>query len=245
VITPRRTRLVRVPDLASFRQVILDRATEGTLADVRRRAIIVPSHAGAEQLRRTIEDHQLLAGPCALVLPSLLTRDDWRSALHDDLPRSQRGVDGFEREVLLQAAARSAIADGVRPPFTIRPGLITAMLGFYDGVRRHGRTVIDFERVAVTALERDTDTDRGAVRMLEQTRFLVATFRRYEALLAERALLDEHGLTTALLAAPVSRFSHVIVAVGDRAGDASGLWPSVRTSSTAYEVATHSGQRGA
>jgi RecB family exonuclease len=226
VITPRLTRLVRVPDLASIRRVIVDRATEGTLADIRRRAIIVPSHTGAEQLRRTIEDHQLRAGPCALVLPSLLTRDDWRSGLYDDLPRPQRGVDGFEREVLLQAAARAAIADGVRPPFTVRPGLITAMLGFYDGVRRHGRTVSDFERVALTALERDIDTDRGAVRMLEQTRFLVAAFRRYEALLADRGVLDEHGLTVAALAAPASRFSHVIVAVGDRAGDASGLWPS-------------------
>ena len=39
VIAPRATRLVRVPDLASFRQVILDRALEGTMADVRGRAI--------------------------------------------------------------------------------------------------------------------------------------------------------------------------------------------------------------
>ena len=226
MITPRLTRLVRVPDLASFRQVILDRATEGTLADIRRRAIIVPSHAGAEQLRRTIEDHQLLAGPCALVLPSLLTRDDWRAALHEGLPRPRSGVDGFEREVLLQAAARAATADGVRPPFTIRPGLITGMLDFYDGVRRHGRSVEDFERVAVTELESAVHSDRGAVRLLEQTRFLVAAFRRYESLLADRGLLDEHGLTSAVLAAPVSRFSHVIVAVGDRAGDPSGLWPS-------------------
>jgi hypothetical protein len=62
--------------------------------------------------------------------------------------------------------------------------------------------------------------------MLEQTRFLVAAFRRYEALITDRGLLDEHGLTAAVLAAPASRFSHVIVAVGDRAGDASGLWPT-------------------
>ena len=226
MIAPRATRLVRVPDLASFRQVILDRALEGTMTDVRGRAILVPSHAAAEQLRRTIEDHRLAAGSGALVLPSLLTRADWRAALHADLPRPLAAVDGFEREVLLQAAARAAIADGCPPPFTIRPGLITEMLGFYDGVRRHGRTVEDFERVAVTALEKDVDTDRGAVRMLEQTRFLVAAFRRYEARLADRGLLDEHGLGAAVLAAPSSRFTHVIVAVGDRAGDTSGLWPS-------------------
>lgn len=226
MIAPRATRLIRVPDLASFRQVILDRALEGTMADIRARAIIVPSHTAAEQLRRSIEDCRLAAGSGAVVLPSLLTRGDWRAALHAGLPRPLAAVDGFEREVLLQAAARAAVGDRCPPPFTIRPGLITEMLGFYDGVRRHGRTIADFERVAVTALERDLDTDRGAVRMLEQTRFLVAAFRRYEARLADRGLLDEHGLAAALLAAPSSRFTHVIVAVGDRAGDASGLWPS-------------------
>ena len=226
MIAPRVTRLLRVPDLASFRQVILDRATEGSVADIRRRAIVVPSHAAAEQLRRTIEDHQLTAAPSAAILPALLTREDWRAALHADLPRPVAGVDRFEREVLLQTAARMATAEGFPPPFTIRPGLITEMLGFYDGVRRHGRSVMDFERVAVTALEKDAETDSGAVRMLEQTRFLVAAFRRYEALLADRGLLDEHGLTAAVLAAPASRFTHLIVAVGDRAGDASGLWPS-------------------
>ena len=226
MIAPRLTRLVRVPDVASFRRVILERAVEGTLADIRRRAVIVPSHAAAEQLRRTIEDRRLQVGPGALVLPSLLTRDDWRAALHEDLPRQLGRVDRFEREVLLQAAARTAAAEGFQPPFAIRPGLVTEMLEFYDGVRRHGRTAADFERVALTALEKDIDTDRGAVRLLEQTRFLVAAFRRYEALLADRGLLDEHGLTAAVLAAPSSRFTQVVVAVGDRAGDGAGLWPS-------------------
>jgi RecB family exonuclease len=226
VIAPRLTRLVRVPDIASYRQALLDRATEGTVADIRRRAIILPSAAAAEQLRRTIEDHRLESGPGVLVLPSLLTRDGWRAALHDDLPRQPGRVDGFDREVLLHAAARAAAADGYPPPFTIRPGLVTAMLEFYDGVRRHGRSVADFERVAVAALERDIETDRGAARLLEQTRFLVAAYRRYESLLGERGLLDEHGLTSAALAAQSSRFAHVVVAVADRAGDGSGLWPS-------------------
>jgi RecB family exonuclease len=226
VIAPRLTRLVRVPDLASFRQALADRAADGTLADIRRRAIIVPSHAAAEQLRRTIEDAWLAAGPSAVVLPSLLTRDGWRAALHAALPGATQAVEAFEREVLLQAACRTAAACGAPPPFTIRPGLVTQMLAFYDGVRRHLRTVADFERVATSALERDADTDRGAVRMLEQTRFLAAAFRIYDAMLAERGLLDEHGLTAAALEAPSSPFSHVIVAVGDRAAEAGGLWPS-------------------
>ena len=226
MIAPRTTRLIRVPDLRSFRHAILDRATGGSLGDIRGRAIIVPSQAAAGQLRRTIEDTRLTAGPAAVVLPSLLTREDWRAALYAGLWGRVSAVDGFEREVLLLAASRDARAGGAAPPFTIRPGLITEMLGFYDAVRRHGRTVTDFERVAVTALERDVDTDRGAVRMLAQTRFLVAAFRRYEAMLADRGLLDEHGLTAAVLAAPASPFSHVVVAVGDRAGEAAGLWPS-------------------
>ena len=205
---------------------MVDRASEGRASDLRRRCVIVPSQAAAEQLRRTIEDARLGTGPAAVVLPWLLTRDGWRTALYEDLPRPLNAVSGFERDVLLQAAARAAAAGGCPPPFTIRPGLITEMLEFYDGVRRHGRTVADFERVAVAELERDVDTDRGAVRMLEQTRFLVAAFRGYEAMLADRGLADEHGLTAALLAAPSSRFAHVVVAVGDRAGDGAGLWPS-------------------
>ncbi len=226
MITPRLTRLVCAPDLASFREAILDRALEGTVADIRRRAIIVPSHAAAEQLRRTIEDRRLAAGPGAVVVPSMLTREDWRVALGNRLARAEARADAFEREVLLQASARAAIADGAPPPFTIRPGLISEMIGFYDAVRRHGRSVEDFERVAVTELESAVHSDRGAVRLLEQTRFLVAAYRRYESLLAERDLLDEHGLTSAILAAPASPFTHVIVAVGDRAGDTAGLWPS-------------------
>jgi RecB family exonuclease len=226
VIAPRVTRLIRVPDVASFRHVCVERALEGRAPDIRRRCLIVPSQAAAEQLRRTIEDERLRSGPAAVVLPWLLTRDGWRAALHEDLPRPLAALDSVERGVLLQAASRAAAAAGCPPPFTIRPGLVAEMLEFYDGVRRHGRTVADFERVAVAALERDLDTDRGAVRMLEQTRFLVAAFRRYEAMLADRGVLDEHGLTAALLAAPSSRFTHVIVGVGDRAGDEAGLWPS-------------------
>jgi len=226
VITPRLTCLVSAPDLASYREAILDRACEGTVGDIRGRAVIVPSRAAAEQLRRTIEDRRLGGGPGAVVLPSMLTREEWRAALHGSVPDAPIGANTFEREVLLQASARAAASGAAPPPFTIRPGLISEMLGFYDAIRRHGRSVADFERVAVAELESAVHADRGAVRMLEQTRFLVAAFRRYEALLAERGVLDEHGLTAAVLAAPSSPFSHVVVAVGDRAGDASGLWPS-------------------
>ncbi|MFO7693338.1 MAG: PD-(D/E)XK nuclease family protein [Vicinamibacterales bacterium] len=226
MITPRLTCLVSAPDLASYREAILERACEGSVGDIRGRAVIVPSRAAAEQLRRTIEDRRLGAGPGTVVLPWMLTREEWRTALYGSLPGPQNGANAFEREVLLQASARAAAAGGAPPPFTIRPGLISEMLAFYDAVRRHGRSVADFERVAVVELESAVHADRGAVRLLEQTRFLVAAFRRYEALLAEQGVLDEHGLTAAVVASASSRFTHVVVAVGDRAGDASGFWPS-------------------
>lgn len=226
MITPRDTRLVRAPDLASFRRAVLDLCRLGTVADVRRRAVIVPSRAAAEQIRRSLEDEALGSTPSALALPHLVTRDDWMALLHAGLTDAPAQASHLDREVLLRAAARAAIDGGTRPPFTLRPGLVAGMLAFYDGVRRHMRTVGDFERVAVEELERAVDSDRGAVRMLEQTRFLVAAFRGYESRLAGAAISDEHGLRRALLAAPSTRFSHVVLAVGDRAGDPAGLWPS-------------------
>jgi len=226
VITPRATRLVRAPDLVTFRRALLDLCLSGTIVDIRRRAVIVPSRAAGEQLRRSLEDEVLGATRQALALPHLVTRDDWIVLLQEGLADAQSQASRLEREVLLQTAARAAIDAGARPPFTLRPGLVAEMLDFYDGVRRHMRTVDDFERVAVEELERAVDSDRGAVRMLAQTRFLVAAFRGYEARLAEAASSDEHGLRLALLAAPSARVAHVVLAVGDRAGDPAGLWPA-------------------
>ena len=226
MITPRATRLVRVPDLATFRRALVDLCVPGTIVDIRRRAVIVPSRAAGEQLRRSLEDQVLGAVPNAAGVPHLVTRDDWIALLQEGLDGAAPQALRVEREVLLQSAARSAIDAGARPPFTLRPGLVAEMLDFYDGVRRHMRTVDDVERVAVEELERAVDSDRGAVRMLEQTRFLVAAFRGYEARLAGAALSDEHGLRLALLAAPSAPFAHVVLAVGDRAGDPAGLWPA-------------------
>jgi RecB family exonuclease len=238
VISPRATRLISVPDTATFRQALLDLSLPGTVADIRRRAVLVPSRAAAEQLRRSLEDHALErpasdggtfgngGGRRALAIPHLLTRDDWVVALEEALAPGVRKASALEREVLLRAAAGAAVAGGARPPFTLRPGLMGEMLRFYDGVRRHGRTVDDLERVAVDELEQAAASDRGAARLLDETRFLVAAFRGYESRLADAGLSDEHVLRRALIAAPSTAFSHIIVAVGDRAGDPSGLWPS-------------------
>jgi RecB family exonuclease len=226
VIAPRTTRLIRVPGAAAFRRAILGLGATGTVAEIRRRAVIVPSRAAAEQLRRSLEDEILGDAPGALAIPHLLTRDDWMAMLQDGLAADAPPASALEREVLLRAAARAAIDEGIRPPFTLRPGLVAGMLAFYDEIRRHRRGVDDFERLAVNRLEEAVESDRGAVRMLDQTRFLVAAFRGYETRLAESGLADEHVLRRALIDAPGTCFSHVVVAVGDRAGDASGLWPA-------------------
>lgn len=226
MITARATRLVRVPDAAAFRRTLLALASSGSVAEVRRRAVVVPSSAAADAFRRCLEDAVDAARPRALAIPHLLTRDGWMAALQDGLPAPARPASGLEREVLLRAAAHAAADAGAAPPFTLRPGLVAEMLAFYDAVRRHGRSVDDFERVAVGELERAADSDRGAARMLEQTRFLVTAFRGYEARLSESGAADEHTLRRALLDAAGTPFDHVVVGVGDRAGSASGLWPS-------------------
>ena len=62
---------------------------------------------------------------------------------------------------------------------------------------------------------------------MRQTQFLVAAFRRFERLSQETEGVDEHLLRQRLLSASPSRpWRHVVVAVGDRASDAHGLFPA-------------------
>src|SRR5262249_57161829 len=97
-------------------------------------------------------------------------------------------------EVMAHAAARGGAAGGAAPPFPLRPGLLAEVVRFYDQLRRQGQTVARFEALLVESLERDTDLDRGAARMLEQTRFLAAAFRAYQDRVTRGGSLDEHGL---------------------------------------------------
>ena len=224
MITPRTTRLIRVRDLREFRDRLVELAMAGDLAAIRGRAVIVPTRTSAEQLRRLFEDRGFASGLRAMVLPHLLTRDEWQGQLQEGLAGSAACLSSHEREVLLGAAAREAIAAGVIPPFTLRPGIVAEMLAFYDALRRHLRSIVDFERLVGERFEREVDIDRGAVRLLAQTRFMAAAFRGYEARLAATDGLDEHRIRERLLDEPGARFAHVVVAVGDRDGDANGLW---------------------
>ncbi len=230
MITPRRTRLVRTPDLRAFHAAIAALACDGGLLACRRRAVIVPTRAAAGELRRTIENHRTGAGaggPTALALPDLVTRDDWYRLLHRRLGEAPPVASEFEREVLFGRAARQAAAAGAPPPFPLRPGLVVEMLALYDELHRRHRTIDAFERLLVGSLEPSAELDRGASRLLAQTRFLVAAFRAQAGLIEASGRLDEHALRARLLARQgTPPLGHVVVTVPDQNADPHGLWPA-------------------
>lgn len=226
MITPRQTRLLRVPDLRAMHRALASTLPRG--AEARASAVIVPSRSAAEQLRRTLE-HLLLGEACesACVWPDLLTRSDLYSRLHERLPDAAPLLSDFERDVLLRLAAEDAAAAGHAPPFRLRPGLLAAMLAFYDELRRRGRTIDSLDRHVRVPLEAGRDTDRGAARLLVQTEFLAATYSAFERRVADSGRLDEHALRILLLSSPpVPPYRHVVVTVADQAADALGLWPA-------------------
>ena len=229
MISPRRTRLLIVSDLQSFQRTIARTACHSDAWQARACAVIVPTRAAAEQLRRTLENLVLrgdsVDGRRAWALPELLTRDDWYERMHERLPSAPPRLTEFERDVCGRAATRDAVEAGVEPPFKLRPGLVAEILSLYDDLRRQRRTIDAFERVMARDLEPGADLDRGARRLLHQTRFLVATFRAYEHRVAASERLDEHRLRELLLEEPAVRpFRQVVVTVPDRVAETAGLW---------------------
>ena len=167
------------------------------------------------------------AAPLAIALPHVVTRAGLYRLFGDALGALPR-IDPIAREVLAGAVAREVAAIGPAPPFTLRPALVAAMLELYDALHRNRRTVDDFERLVGTALESGASFDRGAARLLEETRFLAAAFRAYDVALAAAGLVDEHGLRARLLAleAGATPLTSVVVAVPDLAAAGDGLWPA-------------------
>jgi RecB family exonuclease len=209
VITPRRTRLVRVSDLHAFRRAIIDLcgSDEGGTAS---RLVIVPTAGAARQLRRT------MGSPGEFV-----TRDELYDRLCGRLGAPPRRLTASERDVMIRASARAASAG----PHPLRPGLVAEMLRFYDQLRRQGRAVGRFEELLEETFHSEADLDRGAARMLAQTRLLVAAFRGYEQRVGASGACDEHTLRDRLLAEPAARpVRHVIVTVGDWIADPQGLY---------------------
>jgi hypothetical protein len=197
VITPRRTRLVRVASLRQFRSAIA--ALPGAV-------VVVPTRSAAR------------------LLGTGLTRDELYDLLHARLENPPPRLTAIERDVMAQAAARAAAATGGEPAFRLRPGLVAEMLRFYDHLRRQSQQVKRFEELIYEALGSD-DIDRGARRLREQTRFLAAAFREYEMRARASGKLDEHLLRERLIHEPaIDPVRHVVVTVADWIADADGLF---------------------
>jgi len=213
VITPRRTRLVRVPDLQAFRRTVALLSSTAPQDLFRSTAVVVPTRGAAHQLARTIGDPERVA---------LLTREELYASLNARLSEPRRILTSCEREVMLHSAADEAIAAGQAPPFDIRPGLVAEMMRFYDQLRRQGQSVQRFEELIGERLQ--GDEDRGAVRLLEQTRFLASSFHVYERRLKATDAVDEHALREHLIAvAPATPLTDIVITVGDWIGDPHGL----------------------
>ncbi|HXG89596.1 MAG TPA: PD-(D/E)XK nuclease family protein [Vicinamibacterales bacterium] len=227
MITPRRTTLFRVPDLAAFRTTLADWILALPPDQARDTLVLVPTRAAGEQLRRTVEDRALTAARTAMVWPIVTTRRELYEELGARLTPSPLLLSAFEREVILAAVSRDLADEGVAPPFQVRPGLVAEMLALYDQIRRLGRDVEDFERNFRAELEREQDTDRGAARLMQQTVFLAAAYRGYETRMSEAQRGDEHALRARLLDATFARPLHrVIITTADRLADPDGWWPA-------------------
>ena len=242
MITPRETRLLRAPTLGAFQRAIAEAvagcgaaspaaavptstraATYGppTSSDTTQAAaVLTPTREATLQLRRTLDAAGVDSGRAALV-----TRDEWYDWLRDRMGPGPPLLTPVEREVVAGAAAADAAAGGSAPPFRLRPGIVAALLAFYDQLRRRRRSVDAFERLLVEELEPSAELDRGARRLLLQTRFLVAAFRAYDRRLDALGGLDEHRLRERLLAADgIAALSEIVVTVPDRVAHAAGLY---------------------
>jgi RecB family exonuclease len=216
VITPRTTRLLRVPGLQAMHRAL----AECVAADVSRPlALIVPTSGARDALGRTFE-LSLTPGDFDVV-----TRDELYARLHERLPSAPPLLTAFEREVLLSRAAAAVVSEGIPAPFRLRPGLIVEILAFYDELRRRHRSVADFDRLMTDSLQASAEIDRGAEQLFKQTEFLAAAFRRFESLVESSGRLDEHALRRWLLAHDgLPLYRRVVVSVADQAADPRGLW---------------------
>jgi RecB family exonuclease len=224
-VNARSSCLHRARGLETFRRAIAGLVDEAQPFAAHDLFVVVPTRAAADELRHTLEDLAWQSGRPALGMPRLGTRDDLLAALARRLDDPPELLRDFDREVILGRAAREAAAGAAAPPFALRPGLVAEMLAFYDALRRQLRTVDRFDEQFTEELA--PSEDRGAVRLLAQTRFLAAAFRGYEAEVATSGRADEHVLRARLLAEAAARpLRRVVVTVTDRAGDPAGLWPS-------------------
>src|SRR5581483_2166644 len=169
VITPRRTRLVRVADLHAWRRIVsaLSPGDSAEPADRLRppTLVIVPTRGAARQLTRTILQ---TAEPSvrARVVPGFVTRDDLYDRLAERLHDRPRRLSPFEREAIVRVAAARTSEEGLSPPFQLRPRLIAEIVRFYDQLRRQNQSVDRFEEILLESLAADVELDRGAAQLV-------------------------------------------------------------------------------
>jgi len=224
VITPRRTRLVRVPDLRAFRKTIVHLCLRSLPDDTRSVAAVVPTRAAGAQLA-------LAAGLETLTRsrrPLLVTREQLYDQLHARLMDAPRRLGDPEREALAQAAAAEAAVVVPGLSFRLRPGLVVEMLAFYDQLRRQSQKINRFEELMDETLGGDgSAADRGAIRMVRQVRFLAETFRLYEGRVAASGGCDEHLLRERLIRGTLTpALRGVVLTVADWIGDPAGFFVS-------------------
>jgi RecB family exonuclease len=120
----------------------------------------------------------------------------------------------------------SAEANASLLPFRLRPGVVGAMLRFYDEIRRQSQSVARFEELLGESFGGgDEDGDRGTERLLRQTSFLAASFREYERRLGAIGASDEHALRARLVSETLSPSVHrVVVTVADWIAEPAGLF---------------------
>jgi RecB family exonuclease len=222
LVSPRTTRLVRVPDLRTFRQTVAELASGGAVSDVRDRLVVIPTRAAAAYLGDAVAR---MHASEVTALAAFVTRDELCARFAERLPAPPPLLRAAERDVLMGVACRAAAEQGAQPPFRLRPALVAEMLRFYDALQLNLTRVDAFERLALGLLEPGASDDRGAERLATQTRFLAAAFRAFERLTEASGAIDEHRLRGRLVRDRVPQpWRHVVVAVGDRASDAYGLW---------------------
>jgi RecB family exonuclease len=215
VITPRTTRLVRVADLHLFRNAIDALAAAGS-DPASSTLVIVPTRGAARQLSQRSASAGLRSARC-------LTRDDFYDELRTRLSNPPRRLLEFDRRSLMHASAE---ANARLLPFRLRPGVVAAMLRFYDEIRRQSQSVARFEELLAESLGGgDEDTDRGTQRLRRQTTFLAASFREYEKRIGGLAASDEHTLRARLLSETLSPpVERVVVTVADWIAEPAGLF---------------------
>jgi ATP-dependent helicase/nuclease subunit B len=211
---------VRVPDLHVFRQAlrVLGRAD---LSPDHAPFIVVPTSAAAHVLGATLAALDPAVRPAAR--PPIVTRDDLYERLRGRLGNPPPWLTVPERDALAQAAAAQAASAVGKLPFSVRPGLVAELLTFYDQLRRQGQSIRRFEELLTEALA--GSDDRGAERLLTQTRFLAAAFAEYDRRARATGACDEHILRERLLSGPLARpIAAVIVSVPDWIADPAGLF---------------------